>query len=118
MSETPTVPVSDERTEQVLTNTDTIYDSGDVDRHFARWEQGFSTHEPAERWDLNEPIVAFDPERTSIETAPYAMPPEAARAPETYEQRLEMILHHYNKPELVSYSRDITHACVAMRRAA
>lgn len=118
MSETPTLPVSDERTEQVLANTDAIYNSGDVDRHFARWEQGFSTHEQSERWDLNEPIVAFDPERTSVETAPYATPPEAAKTPDTYEQRLDKSLHYRNTLELVGYSRSITNAVVAMRRAA
>ena len=118
MSETPTLPVSDERTAQVLTNTEAIYNSGDVDRHFARWEQGFSTHEHAERWDLNEPIVAFDPERTSVENTSYATPPEAAKVAETYEQQLEKSLHYRNTLELVSYSRSITNAVVAMRRAA
>lgn len=118
MSETPTLPVSDERTAQVLTHSDAIYNSGDVDRHFARWEQGFSTHEHVERWDLDEPAVAFNPELTPLEATPYAMAPEVAHVPETYEQRLEKSLHYRNASELVSYSRDITHAVVAMRRAA
>ena len=118
MSETPTLPVSDERTAQVLANTETIYNSGDVDRHFALWEQGFSSHEDGELWDLNEPIVAFDPARTSVETMAYAIPPEAAKAPETYEQRLDKSLHYRNTLELVNYNRSVTNAVVAMRRAA
>lgn len=118
MSETPTLPVSDERTAQVITNTETIYNSSDVDRHFARWEQGFSTNEHGERWDLHEPAVAFDPGLTPQEATPYTIAPEAAKTPETYEQQLEKSLHYRNTIELVSYSRSITHAVVAMRRAA
>lgn len=114
MSEKPTLPISDEKTSPVAYSAEQMLQSHEQNAAFWRAAEYQLAPQP-ERWDLDEPIVAFDPDRAVLTEGQSVTPPEYA-APKTYEQSLEESLMYLNDRELLAYATSNTKAVIAMRR--
>lgn len=120
MSELPIAPVLDEKSEQIKNNAEQILNDPLQNAAFFRHAEQQVAPQPAsvEKWDLSEPVVAFDPEKTIYETTPYTAAPEQAIAPKSRAQEIEETLFYRTPAEQVTYGYNITQAVIAYRRAA
>lgn len=117
MSETPTIPLNDVKTSRIATSADRILnDPYESAAYFQRAEQQVAPHHRDERWDLNEPVEAFNPDHTPQEAAVYALPPEYAVAPKTHAQEIEESLFFLDDKQLLEYARANTAAIPMLRK--
>lgn len=79
MSETPIAPVLEQKTEQIDSNVEHRYYTGQVDRDLAAWERGFDVES---RLDLDRDEV-LNPELWVDKTVSAVQAPEYAVAPKT-----------------------------------
>lgn len=117
MSETPTVPLNDVKTSRVAQGADRIlnnpYESA---AYFEYAERQVAPQPRDERWDLNEPAQAFNPDHTPQEADMYTLPPEYATEPKSHAQEVEESLFYLDDKQLLDYARINTKAIPALRR--
>ena len=119
MSETPTIPISDEKTNRVAENADRILNDPYKSAEFFQYaEQHLGPQPRDERWDLNEPVHAFNPDHVPQEAAAYALPPEYIAPPKTRADELAETYNFYDTPALVKEAARTTQATLIMRKLA
>ena len=117
MSETPTVPLNDVKTSRIAENADRILnDPYESVAYFAQAEHQLAPRPRDERWDLNEPVEAFNPDRMPQEAAAQTQAPEYATQPKSHAQEVEESLFYLNDKQLLDYARINTKAIPALRR--
>ena len=111
MSETPTIPLNDVKTSRIAESADRILsDPYESAAYFAQAERQLAPQPRDERWDLNEPVEAFNPDRT------YALPPEYVAQPKSRAQEIEETLFYLDHQQMLKFARATTEAIPAMRR--
>ncbi len=117
MSETPTIPLNDVKTSRVAESADRILnDPYESAAFFAQAEHQLAPRPHDERWDLDEPVQAFNPDRVPQEAAVYALPPEYVAAPKTRAQEVEESLFFLDDKQLVAYARANTAVIPMLRK--
>lgn len=119
MSETPTVPLNDIKTSRIAQSADRILnDPYESAVYFANAERQVAPQPREERWDLNEPIEAFNPDNTSQEAAVYTLPPEYTAQPKTRADELAETYNYYDTIALVHEVMRTTQATLTLRKLA
>lgn len=117
MSETPTIPLNDVKTSRAAQSADRMLNNPyETAAYFEYAERQVAPQPRDERWDLNEPVEAFNPDRAPQETAAYALPPEYATEPKSRAQEVEESLFFLDDRQLLDYARVNTQAIPALRR--
>ena len=117
MSETPTIPLNDVKTNRVAQSADRILENPyESAAYFEHAERQVAPRPRDERWDLNEPVQAFNPDRAPQEAAVYTLPPEYAVQPKTHAQEVEESLFFLNDKQLLDYARANTAAIPMLRK--
>lgn len=117
MSELPIAPVLDEKSEQIKNNADRMLNDPYQNAAFFKHAERQVAPQPAyvEKWDLEEPVEAFNPDKVPQETIVYTQAPEYVAPPLTHEQKTERDLMFYDDKQLVAYALANTRAVVSMR---
>ena len=117
MSETPTIPLNDVKTDRIAESADRILnDPYESAAYFAQVERQVAPQPRDERWDLNEPVEAFNPDRMPQEAATYALPPEYVAQPKSRAQEIEETLFYLDHQQMLKFARATTEAIPALRR--
>ena len=117
MSETPTIPLYDVKTNRIAESADRILNDPYESAAFFKYaEQQVAPQPRDERWDLNEPAEVFNPDRIPQESTTYALPPEYVAPPKTRAQEVEESLFFLDDKQLLDYARANTAAIPMLRK--
>lgn len=118
MSETPTMPLSDVKTDRVTENTDRIMDNPRMQAEFFEQAERQVAPQPRrdEIIDLNEPDQLFPFEEQPAEAVAYAAPPEYVTETKTHAQNLTEYFEQLDYHQLLMIANTTTAAIPAMRR--
>lgn len=96
------MPLSDVKTNRVAENTDRIMNDPQMRADF--FEQAERQVAKQERWDLDEPVEAFNPDRAPRQVETYTTPPEYAVQTKSRAQEIEESLFYRTDKELADYA--------------
>lgn len=118
MSEAPTLPTNDLRTNRVNYEADRIMNDPNLQDAFFRHaeDQVANVDERLDTWDLYEPAEAFNPDMVPQDATPYTERPDYRTEPLTRAQMIEQPLRYQDTLGMTRYAHDVSKAVVALRR--
>lgn len=119
MSETPILPVSDEKKSPIAYEGFSQTDHAQEFSSFMnRAESQIAPQFDDGRLDLFEPVQAFNPDQEYDAIEGVAVPPEYVASPKSHANEIDEVLLFRNAAEQVDYAREHTKAIVySLRRA-